>query len=113
MSQHPTLWLLACTCAMAAAQAHAQSTPAAYLQLFDHDGDGRVSEQEYVDRLSAGFLAMDSNHDGTLEPSELPGHRGRAVTLVQHQANLRRQFRKLDRNHDGVLDARELAQPPQ
>jgi Ca2+-binding EF-hand superfamily protein len=107
------LQLLAVACAVAAAQAWAQATPAAYLQLFDRDGDHRVSEQEYVDRLSAGFLAMDSNHDGTLEPSELPGHRGRAVTLVQHQANLRRQFRKLDRNHDGVLDARELAQPPQ
>lgn len=107
------LQLLAVACAVAATQARAQATPAAYLQLFDHDGDGRVSEQEYVDRLSAGFLALDTNHDGTLEPSELPGQRGRAVTLVQHQANLRRQFRKLDRNHDGVLDARELAQPPQ
>jgi len=107
------LRLLAAACAVSAAQAWAQATPAAYLQLFDHDGDHRVSEQEYVDRLSAGFLAMDANHDGTLEPSELPGHRGRPVTLVKHQANLRRQFRKLDRNHDGVLDARELTQPPQ
>lgn len=105
--------MLAAAVTLTAAPAWTQSTPAAYLRLFDHDGDGRVSEQEYVDRLSAGFLAMDTNHDGTLEPSELPGHRGRPVTLVQHQANLRRQFRKLDRNHDGVLDARELAQPPQ
>ncbi|HEX5304679.1 MAG TPA: hypothetical protein VFW82_01190 [Dyella sp.] len=108
-----TPWLLAGAVALTAPPAWAQSTPAAYLQLFDHDGDGRVSEQEYVDRLSAGFLAMDANHDGTLERAELPGQHGRAVSLVQHQANLRRQFRKLDRNHDGVLDARELAQPPQ
>jgi Ca2+-binding EF-hand superfamily protein len=113
LKRHLPLHLLAGALAVATVQAWAQATPAAYLQLFDHDGDHRVSEQEYVDRLSAGFLAMDTNHDGTLEPSELPGHRGRAVTLVQHQANLRRQFRKLDRNHDGVLDARELAQPPQ
>lgn len=92
---------------------HAQDTPSAYLRMFDHDGDGRVSEQEYVDRLSAGFLAMDSNHDGTLEPDELPGGRGRAITLEAHQDNLRHQFRKLDRNGDHLLDARELAQPPQ
>lgn len=113
MRKHLQLRLLAVACAVSAAQALAQATPAAYLRLFDRDGDHRVSEQEYVDRLSAGFLAMDANHDGTLEASELPGQRGREVTLVQHQANLRRQFRKLDRNHDGVLDARELAQPPQ
>ncbi len=111
MKKH--LQLLAIACALPAAQARAQATPAAYLQRFDRDGDHRVSAQEYVDRLSAGFLALDTNHDGTLAPAELPGGHGRAVTLVQHQANLRRQFRKLDRNHDGVLDARELAQPPQ
>ena len=99
--------------ALAASAAAAQSTRAGYLAMFDGDGDGRVSEQEYVDYLSRGFLAMDANHDGVLEPAELPGGRGRRTTLEQHQANLRRQFHKLDRNHDGFLDARELTQPPQ
>jgi len=87
-------------------------TPAEYLKLMDTDGDGRVSEQEYVDYLSAGFRRMDTNGDGVLEPEELPGGRGKPITLRAHQDNLRRQFHKLDRNHDGYLDAKELAAPP-
>ncbi|HEU4670554.1 MAG TPA: hypothetical protein VFR91_07585 [Dyella sp.] len=97
---------------LAAACARAQSSRDAYLAMFDRNGDGRVSEAEYVDYLDRGFVAMDANHDGTLEPAELPGGRGRAVTLAQHEADLRRQFRRLDRNHDGLLDARELTAPP-
>lgn len=90
----------------------AQSSRSTYLAMFDRNGDGRVSEAEYVRYLDRGFVAMDANHDGVLEPSELPGGRGRAVTLAQHEADLRRQFRRLDRNHDGFLDARELTAPP-
>jgi Ca2+-binding EF-hand superfamily protein len=104
--------VLAVAASASASPAHAQETRAAYLRLFDQNGDGRVSEQEYVDRLSAGFLAMDRDHDGTLQPSELPGGRGRAVSLDGHQDNLRRQFRKLDRDGDHLLNAAELTQPP-
>lgn len=87
-------------------------TPAEYLKLMDADGDGRISEQEYVDYLSAGFRRMDTNGDGVLEPEELPGGHGKPITLRSHQDNLRRQFHKLDRNHDGYLNAKELAAPP-
>ncbi|WP_425601014.1 EF-hand domain-containing protein [Dyella sedimenti] len=92
---------------------HAQGTPADYLREFDSDGDGRVSEVEYVAHMSQGFYRLDRNGDGVLEADELPGGHGRPVTLRQFQDNLRRQFHKLDRNHDGYLDAGELAQPPQ
>jgi Ca2+-binding EF-hand superfamily protein len=80
--------------------------------MFDSDGDGRVSEAEYVARMSRGFQAMDRNGDGILEADELPGGRGRPITLRQYQDNLRKQFHRLDRNHDGYLDARELTAPP-
>ena len=93
--------------------ARAQSTPAEYLRQFDTDGDGRVSEAEYVAHLSEGFYRLDRNGDGVLEADELPGGHGKPITLKQFQDNLRRQFHKLDRNHDGYLDARELTQPPQ
>ena len=93
--------------------AWAQSTPAEYLREFDTDGDGRVSEAEYVAHLSAGFYRLDTNGDGVLQTDELPGGHGKPITLKQFQDNLRRQFHKLDRNHDGYLDARELTQPPQ
>lgn len=93
--------------------AHAQSTPAEYLREFDTDGDGRVSEAEYVAHMSEGFYRLDRNGDGVLESDELPGGRGRPITLKQFQDNLRKQFHKLDRNHDGYLDVREFMQPPQ
>ena len=80
--------------------------------MLDTDGDGRVSSVEYVQYMSAGFVSMDSNGDGKLEPSELPGGQGQAITVREFQDNLRRQFRRLDRNHDSYLNARELTAPP-
>ena len=106
---------LAACLALAACALAAQdypATPADYLRRMDTNGDGRVSETEYVAYMSHGFERMDADHDGVLEPRELPGGRGKAVTLEEWQADLRRQFRRLDRNHDGFLDARELAAPP-
>lgn len=111
MRQHAR-YLAIAMAVLAAAGARAQSSRSAYLAMFDRNGDGRVSEAEYVGYLDRGFIAMDANHDGTLEPSELPGGRGRAVTLARHEADLRRQFRRLDRDGDGFLDARELTAPP-
>ena len=97
---------------LAAPVVHAQDTRAEYLQMFDSDGDGRVSEAEYLAYMDRSFRGMDSNGDGILETDELPGNRGRPITLSGFQDNLRDQFRKLDRNHDGYLNARELTAPP-
>jgi Ca2+-binding EF-hand superfamily protein len=89
------------------------STASGYLALFDRDGDGRISVQEYVDYLSAGFQRMDANGDGVLDAGELPtGPRRMPRSLAAFQADLRAQFRRSDRDHDGFLGARELAQPP-
>lgn len=90
----------------------AQQTRGDYLRLFDRNGDGRVSMAEYVSYMSRGFQHMDRNGDGILETRELPGHRGRPISLKQYQHNLRRQFRRLDRHHHGFLDAGELTAPP-
>ena len=93
--------------------AFAQDSRADYLKLFDANGDGKVSEAEYVAYMSQGFERVDTNHDGVLEPSELPGGRGKPITLKEYQDNLRRQFHKLDRHHHGYLSAQELTAPPQ
>ncbi|MGC1549576.1 MAG: hypothetical protein WA777_13705 [Rhodanobacter sp.] len=90
----------------------AQSTPDEYLKQFDTNGDGKVSEAEYVAYMSQGFYRMDINHDGVLEPEELPGGHGKPITLKQYQDNLRRQFHKLDIHHHGYLNAQELTAPP-
>lgn len=92
--------------------AMAQDSRDAYLRQIDTDGNGCVSRTEYVTWMSRDFLRMDTNHDGVLEPSELPGGHGKPVTLKEWQANLRRQFRRLDKHHNGCLDARELTAPP-
>ncbi len=90
----------------------AQNSRSEYLQLFDSNGDGRVSEAEYIAYMSRSFRSMDVNGDGILETGELPGGRGRPITLQAYQDNLRQQFHRLDRNHDGYLSAKELTAPP-
>jgi Ca2+-binding EF-hand superfamily protein len=99
--------LLALPCA-----ALAQNTAAGLFQAMDSNGDGRISEAEYVAYMSQGFYRRDLNHNGVLEADELPGRHGKAVTLKEWQDNLRREFHRLDRNHDGYLSPQELMQPP-
>lgn len=84
-----------------------------YLARMDRDGDGRVSPAEYVDWMSYAFTAMDRNGDGLLSGTELPGNRGKPISLEQHRQRLRDRFRRQDLNGDGFLNARELAAPPQ
>jgi hypothetical protein len=90
----------------------AQNSATGLFRAMDRSGDGRVSEAEYVDYMSQGFLRRDRNHDGVLEADELPGGRGKPISLSAWQDNLRRAFRQLDRNHDGYLSPQELMQPP-
>ena len=97
---------------LAAWSLHAQDALSDDRRQFDSNGDGKVSETEYVAYMSRGFERMDLNHDGVLETSELPGGHGRPITLEAFQDNLRRQFRRLDRHHRGYLDAQELTAPP-
>ncbi|MBE1160281.1 EF-hand domain-containing protein [Dyella acidiphila] len=99
------LWLPLAVCA--------QGTASSLFQAMDSNGDGRVSETEYVAYMSQGFYRLDRNHDGVLEADELPGGHGKPVTLQEWQDNLRREFRKLDHHHHGYLTERELLQPPQ
>lgn len=85
---------------------------AGYLARMDANGDGRVQLVEYQDWMSYAFDAMDRDHDGMLQPSELPGGRGAALTRAQHRARVAEVFHRQDRDGDGQLDTRELAAPP-
>lgn len=83
-----------------------------YLKRMDKDGDGRVSQDEFIDWMSYSFNARDANHDDVLSGDELPGGKGAPVTREQFRDNLRQRFLKQDADHDGYLSARELAAPP-
>ena len=96
--------------AMAFAQINATSD---YLARMDSDGDGRVSQVEYLDWMSYAFDARDGNRDGVLTADELPGGKGQAITRTQHRERLAATFNKQDVNRDGHLSAKELAAPPQ
>ena len=84
-----------------------------YLARMDSDGDGRVSQIEYLDWMSYAFDARDGNRDGVLTADELPGGKGQALTRNQHRERLAATFSRQDGNGDGYLSARELAAPPQ
>jgi len=105
--------LLLCAGLLAASGAVAQvERTGDYLAKMDADGDGRISQAEYVAWMSYAFERMDRDGDGVLAPAELPGGKGKPVTLEQHRARLAERFARQDADKDGYLDARELAAPP-
>ena len=83
-----------------------------YLARMDADGDGRVSQAEYVAWMGYAFERMDRDGDGMLSVAELPGGKGKPVSLETHRQRIAERFRRQDANGDGYLDARELAAPP-
>ena len=52
-----------------------------YLSRMDTDGDGRVSRDEYLAWMGYAFANMDRNADGVLTADELPGGKGKPVSL--------------------------------
>ena len=82
------------------------------VQRMDTDGDGRVSLAEYQDWMGYAFAQMDRDGDGILAAAELPGGKGKPVTLEAHRARLAARFQRQDKDGDGHLDAAELTAPP-
>ena len=83
-----------------------------YFDVVDTDHDGRISLDEYLERMTWAFRRMDANGDGVLEPGEQLAPNAPRTTLVELRARLQAQFHRQDRNRDGSLDPAEFLAPP-
>lgn len=83
-----------------------------YLARMDTDGDGRITLTEYQAWMGYAFERMDADRDGRLTAAELPGGKGRTISLDEHRESLAAMFRRQDADGDGFLSAKELAAPP-
>ena len=83
-----------------------------YFKVVDLDADGRISLDEFLERMSWAFRQRDANGNGVLDPEEqhVPG--AKPITLADHHARLTLQFRRQDGNSDGYLTPAEFLAPP-
>jgi Ca2+-binding EF-hand superfamily protein len=81
----------------------------------DVDGDGKVSWEEYRNRMLHVFHQMDHNGDGRLTPDETPSAKdksgqpvkGGTVTVEAYTDSIETAFKKADADNDGALSPDE------
>jgi Ca2+-binding EF-hand superfamily protein len=81
----------------------------------DVDGDGKVSWEEYRNRMLHVFHQMDHNGDGRLTPDETPSAKdksgqpvkGGTVTVEAYTVSIETAFKKADADNDGALSPDE------
>jgi Ca2+-binding EF-hand superfamily protein len=86
----------------------------------DVDGDGKVSWEEYRNRMLHVFHQMDHNGDGRLTPDETPSAKdksgqpvkGGTVTVEAYTVSIETAFKKADADNDGALSPDEWAGAP-
>jgi Ca2+-binding EF-hand superfamily protein len=86
----------------------------------DVDGDGKVSWEEYRNRMLHVFHQMDHNGDGRLTPDETPPAKdktgqpvkGGTVTVEAYTVSIETAFKKADADNDGALNPDEWAGAP-
>jgi len=100
------------------------------LQKMDTNGDGRISEQEFLAAATARFQSIDTQHTGSVDAAELASSPGAEQRLQQHANRIvkhldtagagyitqdevvafaQRRFARLDKSGDGKLTPDELA----
>jgi Ca2+-binding EF-hand superfamily protein len=102
------LALLVCS---ASSTAFAQ-TQNDYFKRFDHNGDNKISLDEFQINMGFAFDQMDKNRDGILQSDEQVIPNAKQLTREQHRTRIAEQFRKQDQNKDGFLSKIELLSPP-
>jgi len=129
----PILLVLGITAALGAAQAADPTTTAHHgghrLAQFDTNGDGTVTQDEFLATAAQRFDALDTHHRGSLDVTDLAaapdvvarddrraehiakrldGNGDGNVDATEAKAGTDRLFDRLDRNKDGVLTADEM-----
>ena len=100
---------------LAAALAALLAAPVAasdYFSAVDLDGDGRVSLDEFLERMGFAFGQMDLDGNDVLEPHEQHVPNAPRITRAEHEARFTAQFHRQDGNGDGYLSRAELLAPP-
>jgi len=92
------------------------------LTMSDTNGDGVVTEAEFLADVDARFAKLDADKDGKISKQERPGDaEGRggrmmrridtnndgAISLDEQRAQANRRFDRLDANADGKVDKAE------
>ena len=111
-SLRATVAALALAAAFAAPAGGALAQAGDYFRVVDLDADGRISLEEFLERMSWAFRQRDANGNGVLDPEEqhVPG--AKPIALADHHARLTGQFRRQDANADGYLSPAEFLAPP-
>ena len=112
MNRPSALACAALACAMTIAHGAAAAPASDYFDSIDLDRDGRVSLEEFQQRMSWAFRQMDRNGDEVLSPDEQLVPNAPTLTLAELRRRMAEQFRRQDRNKDGWLSQRELLAPP-
>lgn len=109
----PARWALCCALALAfGAPGDAPAQAADYFKAVDLDGDGRLSLEEFLERMSWAFRQRDANGNEILDPEEQHVANARPITLAEHRARFTAQFQRQDTNRDGYLSPAEFLAPP-
>ncbi|MFT3761307.1 MAG: EF-hand domain-containing protein [Pseudoxanthomonas sp.] len=117
-------------------------TAGGFLELYDGNGDGKVERDEFDRERAAQFARTDVDGDGVLSEDEylaefedrldrriatlgggsdkqtrirfdaLDTDKDGRMTFAEYQASGKRTFDMADRNHDGVVDAEDAKLPP-
>ena len=135
MRQNPICLMAAILVLAWLSQAHAQPTPddqslTGPLARYDTNHDGTITLAEFDAVLKADFNALDRNHDGRLNGSEISAENDRRaeadpsatllfdwkgsgfIDFTEFSAPMHTLFAQLDRNKDGVITQREADSAP-